>query len=52
MEQRDGKIEAASLPELCRMADKLDLLPKKADAHNGETLEPTLLADPLAPETG
>ena len=25
------KIEAASLPELCRMADKLDLLPKKAE---------------------
>ena len=25
------KIEAASLPELCRMADKLNLLPKKAD---------------------
>ena len=24
------KIDAASLPELCRMADKLDLLPKKA----------------------
>jgi FixJ family two-component response regulator len=25
------KIEAASLPELCRMADKLNLLPKKAE---------------------
>jgi FixJ family two-component response regulator len=25
------KIEAASLPELCRIADKLNLLPKKAE---------------------
>ena len=25
------KIEAASLPELCQMADKLNLLPKKAE---------------------
>jgi FixJ family two-component response regulator len=25
------KIEAASLPELCRMADKLNLLPKKTE---------------------
>jgi hypothetical protein len=25
------KIDAASLPELCRMADKLNLPPKKAE---------------------